>query len=140
MLYNINGFIRKLPADHKCGIRQSFAAFLLLTHLFFPEFLGSNDNGMTARAGGTLSPLGWATGPCRPLGGRQAPLSFFFGHGPRCKFEEKKLHLGPVAPHRATGGIFEIFQNGHIFLKFCFFKKYKKEKKSRGTNLTRYKN
>ena len=29
---------------------------------------------------------------------------------------------------RRSGDIFEIFQNGHIFLKFLFFKKYKKEK------------
>ena len=59
-------------------------------------------------------------GPVARGGGRQAPISFFFGHGPRCKFE-KKLHLGPVAPHRATGGIFEIL----------IFFKYKKEKSPR---------
>ena len=29
------------------------------------------------------------------------------------------------------GYIFEIFQNGHIFLKFYFFFKYKKEKTAR---------
>ena len=34
-----------------------------------------------------LSPVG---------GGRQAPLHFFC-QGSRCKFEGKKLHLGPVA-------------------------------------------
>ena len=28
----------------------------------------------------------------------------------------------------ATGGIFEIFQNRHIFLKFLFFKNIKKKK------------
>ena len=29
---------------------------------------------------------------------------------------------GPLSPlGRATGGIFENFQNGHIFLKFLFF-------------------
>ena len=28
----------------------------------------------------------------------------------------------------ATGGSFEIFQNGHIFLKFCFFLNIKKKK------------
>ena len=33
-------------------------------------------------------------GPCRPWSGRQAP---FFCQEPRCEFEEKKLHLGPVA-------------------------------------------
>ena len=40
-----------------------------------------------------------------PVGGRQAPL-FFFLQGLRCKFEEKKLHLSPVAHHRATGVYF----------------------------------
>ena len=65
--------------------------------------------------------------PLSPIGvGGDRPL--FFGQGPRCKFEEKKLHLGSVAPHTATGGIFEIFQNGHIFLKFLFFKNIKKKK------------
>jgi hypothetical protein len=29
----------------------------------------------------------------------------------------------------AIGGIFEIFQNGHIFLKFLFFKNIKKKKR-----------
>ena len=53
--------------------------------------------------GPALSPLGWATGPCRPLVGRQDPL-FFFCQEPRCKFEEKKLHLRPVTPHRGAGG------------------------------------
>ena len=45
-----------------------------------------------------------ATGPCRPRGGRQAPVArwggdraFFFSQGPHCEFEEKKLHLSPVA-------------------------------------------
>ena len=122
MLYNINGFIQKLPVDHKCGIRQRFAAFLLLTPLFFPEFLGSNDKRMAARAYiGERDPVArW--------GGDRPPFHFFFGHGPRCKFEEKKLHLGPIAPHRAPGGIFEIFENGHIFLKFYFFLNIKKKK------------
>ena len=55
-----------------------------------------------------------AGGPCRPRGGRQAPPVArwrgdrppFFFQGPRCKFEEKKLHLGPVALWGATGGYF----------------------------------
>ena len=41
------------------------------------------------------SPEGWATGACRPLGGDRPPL--FFLQGLRCKFEEKKLHLSPIA-------------------------------------------
>ena len=35
----------KLPVDQEYAIRQSFAAFLPLTPLFFSEFLGSNDKG-----------------------------------------------------------------------------------------------
>jgi hypothetical protein len=80
LLYNINGFIRKLPIDHKCEIRQSFAAFLLLTPLFFPEFLGSNDKGMAARAyieGRDPVAPGVGDRPVSPVGGRQAPFHFF---------------------------------------------------------------
>ena len=71
---------------------------------------------------------------CRPRGGRQAPVARwgatgpFFSQGPHCEFEEKKLHLRLVALWGATGGIFEIFQNGHIFLKFLFLKNIKKKK------------
>ena len=90
----------KLPVDQEYAIRQSFAVFLLLTPLFFSEFLDSNDKGNGGEWWpgvkiGALSPLGWATGPL-----------FFFLQGLRCKFEEKKLHLSPVAPHRATGVYF----------------------------------
>ena len=35
----------KLPVDQEYAIRQSFAAFFLLTPLFFSKFLGSNDKG-----------------------------------------------------------------------------------------------
>ena len=62
--------------------------------------------------------------PVAPPNGRQAPVARwggdrpFFCQGPRCEFEEEKLQLGPVALWGATGGIFEIFQNRHIFLKF----------------------
>ena len=45
----------KLPVDQEYAIRQSFAAFLLLTPLFFSEFLGSNDKGMAANGGQGLS-------------------------------------------------------------------------------------
>jgi hypothetical protein len=37
----------------------------------------------------------------------------------------------PVAPGPGDRGIFENFQNGHIFLKFLFFL-YKKEKDATG--------
>ena len=64
-------------------------------------------------------------GPCRPWGGRQAPVARwgatgpFFSQGPHCEFEEKKITLKACRPMEGRpGGIFEIFQNGHIFLKF----------------------
>ena len=38
VMYNYS--IRKLPVDHKCGIRQSFTTSLLLTPLFFLDFFG----------------------------------------------------------------------------------------------------
>ena len=88
------------------------------------------------RGEGPLSPPQRATGPCRPWGGRQAPVArwvgympLFFCHGPRCEFEEKKITLRACRPMRGRpDDIFEIFQNGHIFLKFLFFKNIKKKK------------
>ena len=50
-----------------------------------------------------LSPIQRATGACRPLGGRHAP---FFCQGPRCEFEEKKLHLGLVVLWEGDRGYF----------------------------------
>ena len=75
-------------------------------------------------------------GPCRPWGGRHAPVVPGWATCPSFIFFlamdlvanlKKKITSRACRPHRATGGIFEIFQNRHIFLKFCFFK-YKKEK------------
>ena len=61
-----------------------------------------------------------APGGRQALAGRQAPLHFF-DQGPRCKFEEK-ITLRACRPMGGRpGGIFEIIQNGHIFLKFLFF-------------------
>ena len=88
---------------------------------FFSEFLGSNEKGMAARA----------------YIGREAtdPVARWRGDRPpppaRDLFanSKKKVYiwvLSPVAwakgplspPIGRPGGIFEIFQNGHIFLKF----------------------
>ena len=63
----------KLPVDQEYAIRQSFAAFLLLTPLFFSEFLGSNDKGN----GGEWWP-GFKIGgrdPVAPPNGRQTPVA-----------------------------------------------------------------
>ena len=56
--------------------------------------------------------------PLSPVGGDR-PL--FFLQGPRCEFEEKNYTLGLSSYEGRPGGIFEILQNGHIFLKFLFF-------------------
>ena len=42
----------------------------------------------------------------RGVGDKPPSLPRAPGQGSRCKFEEKKLHLGPVASHRATGVYF----------------------------------
>ena len=46
--------------------------------------------------------------PLSPVGGGDKPLSpgSLFFQGPRCEFEEEKLHFGPVALWGATGGYF----------------------------------
>ena len=56
-------------------------------------YIGGGDPVAPPTGDRGLSPLGWATGP-------------FFCQGPRYEFEEKKLHLGPVALGGATGGYF----------------------------------
>ena len=84
------------------------------------QFLGSNEKGMDVRAY-----IGWETPVAR--GGATDPLP-----RPGTSLQiQKKFTLDPVvrclgdrtlSPQgRATGGIFENFQNGHIFLKFLFF-------------------
>ena len=50
--------------------------------------------------------------------GGDRPPSFFFSRDFVANLKKKKLHLSPVAPIGRPGYIFEIFQNGHIFLKF----------------------
>ena len=61
LLYNINGFIRDLPADHKCGIRQDFAVATpsLTPRLsFFPLWMlfAANAGGLSFYIGGSLPP------------------------------------------------------------------------------------
>jgi len=72
--------------------------------------------GMAARAKAPVAP---PTGdsPLSPGGGRQAP-SFFFSRDFVANLKKKNYTLGLSPYGRATGYIFEIFQNGHIFLKF----------------------
>ena len=65
---------------------------------------GRGDRPPLSPAGGATGPPGGPTG-LSPVGGATGPPLFFL-QGLRCKFEEKKLHLSPVAPHRATGVYF----------------------------------
>ena len=80
-----------------------------------------------------VAPGGGDSPPCRARGLGPAAVArglgdrAFFFQGPHCEFK-KNLHLRPVALWGATGGIFEIFQNGHIFLNFLFFLNIKKKK------------
>ena len=75
--------------------------------------------------------------PCRPWGGGQAPVArwggrqapFFFLQELRCKFEEKKLHFGPVALWEGDRGIFlKYFKTDIYFWNFNFFLNIKKKK------------
>ena len=75
---------------------------------------------------GGLSPPNGRQGPVAhprsdrglsPVGGATGPLHFFLPRDLLANLK-KKLHLGSVALWGATGGIFEIFENEHIFLKF----------------------
>ena len=97
---------------------------------FFSEFLGSNHKGN----GGIRR----RRGPCRPLNGRQAPVApgvgdrplspvggatgshlFFSSPGTSLQIWREKITLWACRPMGGRPGyIFEIFQNGHIFLKF----------------------
>ena len=90
----------KLPVNQEYTIRQSFAAFLLLTPLFFSEFLDSNDKGMAARAY-----IG-REGPCRPLGGATGPLAFFLAWDLIANLKKKKYTYGMSPYGGATGGYF----------------------------------
>ena len=77
----------KFPVDQDYAIRQSFAAFLLLTPLLFIEFLGSNDKGNGGqglyRGEGTQGPScefekKITLRACRPMGGdRRVSLKIF---------------------------------------------------------------
>ena len=70
------------------------------------------------------SPVGRATGPCRPPNGRQG-LFFLFSPGTSLQILKKITHWACRPMGGRPGYIFKIFQNGHIFLNFF---KYKKEK------------
>ena len=77
-------------------------------------------------------------GPCCPWGGRQAPVARWGGDRPPFIFFlardlvtnlKKKITFRAYRPPIGRPGyIFEIFRNGHIFLKFWFCLNIKKKK------------
>ena len=80
-------------------------------------FSGSNEEGR--EAGPTGRPRGGATGPPVARWGGDRPPFFFRDLVANLK---KKNYTKVLSSYgRATRGIFEIIQNGHIFLKFLFF-------------------
>ena len=82
-----------LPADHKCAIRQGFAASLLLTSLFFLNFWWNFLAQMSRECGLGAYIEG---GPCRP-GGGATPVAPCLGD------------RGPVALPMGDRGIFLKF-------------------------------
>ena len=96
---------------------------------FFVQFLGSNEKEMEARAY-----IRWET-PCRPWGETCPPPSThtpgrdLFANSKKITLRSCRPLLGRQDPYRPWGGrpgaIFEIFQNGHIFLIFLSIKKKK---------------
>ena len=93
-----------VPFHHfkKYAIRQSFAVFLLLTPLFFPEFLCSNDKGNGGIWQAQMTNGKEYRGPCRPRGGRQG----LFFQGSHCEFEQKKITLKDCRPMGGDRGYF----------------------------------
>ena len=78
--------------------------------------------------GGGQAPLPrpWAGPSGRPLGGRQTPL-FFYSRDFVANLK-KKLHLNPVAPHRATGVYFLNFPKRTYIFEILIFLNIKKKK------------
>jgi hypothetical protein len=77
--------------------------------------------GMAGRPRGATGPLSrlWSRPTGRPRGGGDRPP--LHARAPVRDLVtnlKKKITFRVFRPHRATGGIFEIFQNGYIFLKF----------------------
>ena len=95
-----------LSADHKCAIRQGFAVSLLLTPLFFSEFLvkflGSNEKEIGVKGlyrGGTPGrPRGGDRPPLSPGGGDRLPLRACGRGTPGRTWVGRQAPLHPHAP------------------------------------------
>ena len=76
--------------------------------------------------------IGWETPVARGGDRPPPPARDLFANSKKIYIRVLSLvawATGPLSPlGRATGDIFENFQNGHIFLKFLFFLNIKKKK------------
>ena len=84
-------YFKNIPGRLPIG-RQALSVIFFLQ--IYNEVPGKKEACRPPTGDRTLSPVGGATGP-----------PFFF-QGPRCKFKEKKLHLGPVALWEGDRGYF----------------------------------
>ena len=139
--------LRRFPSSHP----SLFSGFFWI---FWGQMRGGNEGEAlyrrpdpVARGGGRQAPPcrpqagrpAPLAGPlaCRPWGGRQGPVArwggdrppnFFFFRDFVANLKKKKLHLSPVAPHRATGVYFWNFPKPTYIFEILIFFKYKKEK------------
>jgi len=140
--------LRRFPSSHP----SLFSGFFWI---FWGQMRGGNEGREWGGLIWEADPVarGGATGPpcrpqegrpaplagplaCRPWGGRQGPVapptgdrppSFFFSRDFVANLKEKKLHLSPVAPHRATEVYFWNFPKQTYIFEILIFFKYKKE-------------
>ena len=107
--------IPRSPSHRATGPKCNFFFFKFAT-----KSLEKKKGGPVAPPNGRQGPVAHPSGdrPLSPVGGATGPPLFFL-QGLRCKFEEKKITLWACRPMGGRPGyIFEIFENGHIFLKF----------------------
>ena len=129
--------LRRFPSSHP-------SLFSWFFWIFWGQMRGGNEGEALYRRPDPVA-RGGATGPpcrpqegrpaplagplaCRPPHGRQAPSFFFFSRDFVANLKKKKLHLSPVAPHRATGVYFWNFPKRTYIFEILIFFKYKKEK------------
>ena len=74
-------------------------------------------------SGGRQGPVASGVGdrPLSPVGGATGPPLFFLSRDFVANLKKKKLHLSPVAPHRAIGGYFWNFSERTYIFEILFF-------------------
>jgi len=103
-----------LPADHKCAIRQGFAASLLLTPIFFLDFWWNFRAQMRRECGSKAYPVA-RRAPLSPGEGDRPPAPARPRPGTYLQIGRKKLQTGHVAPWVGDRGIFLKFFETDIY-------------------------